>query len=146
LAVSESKLADLAIATGDPARGRAHLEKCLAARLELGQLNPGDAGVRRDLAVCLERLGIAADAMGDKAAARLAWEQELRIAEHLRRDDPRGAGGRRFVAVVHAFLASLEEEDASTHQAKALELLQNLHFEGLLDPKDAPLLTRLKWP
>jgi hypothetical protein len=144
LAVSDTKLGDVALAAGDTAGARRHFEASLAARMELARRAPGDITLKRDLGICLERIGMAAHSSGDAVGARAAWEQELKIAEGLRAAAPADPRARRFQAVVHALLATLGEADHLDHRQKAIAIFEDLASENRLTPRDAPLLARLR--
>jgi hypothetical protein len=134
----------VALAAGDAEQARRHFEASLATRMDFARRAPQDPSTKRDIAICLERLGMAASAAGDTRAARAAWEQELKIADGLRAVDPADPRTRRFQAVVHALLATLGENDHNDHRSRAVAMLEDLRREGRLPPRDAPPLERLK--
>ncbi|WP_395645739.1 hypothetical protein [Terricaulis sp.] len=111
-------------------------------RLELAERAPGAAAPARDLAVALERAGLAAQAEGDTQAARSAWEHELELVEHIFAD-PQSAEGQRFRAIIEAHLSSLGGVDAGVLRAAALARLDRLAHTGQLTDRDAALRRKL---
>lgn len=135
-------LGDAALAQKQFRTARAAFSESAAKRLELAEAAPGDAHAARDLAVALERVGVAAQSEGDRNAARAAWEHELELADRIF-DDPRNAEGQRFRAVVEAHLSQLGGVDSGVLRAAALARLDKLAQDGDLTERDAALRRKL---
>ena len=110
-------------------------------RLKLLEAAPTDRTATHALAVALERLGLAARAMGDLAAARSAWEDELALAFQLFNQDD--LEGMRFCAIVESHLASAGGMEAETHRRAALERFDTLARAGVLTEREAALRKKL---
>lgn len=135
-------LGDAALTQKQFRTARAAFNESAAKRLELAEAAHGDAHAARDLAVALERVGVAAQAEGDRNGARAAWEHELELADRIF-DDPRNPEGQRFRAVVETHLSQLGGVDAGVLRAAALARLDKLAQDGDLTERDAALRRKL---
>lgn len=142
LSAALMKCGDSSLAARNVKSTRAAYAESVDLRLRLAEAAPGDALPAYDLAVALERLGIAAAADRDPVAARAAWETELELAERLF-EDRSSAEGQRFRAIVESHLASLGGVDAAVLRAAALARFDTLARLGALTERDAALRKKL---
>ena len=96
---------------------------------------PNDHAATHALAVALERLGLAAQAVGDLRAARDAWEDELSLAFRLFEQDD--IEGMRFCAIVESHLAGAGGPDAEAHRKAALQRFDVLARANALTDREA---------
>ena len=123
------------------ASARAAFSESATLRLKLLESAQDPRAAAMALAVALERLGLAAQAMGDLAAARDAWEEELALAFRIFTDDD--LAGMRFCAIVESHLAGAGGPDAEPHRKSALERFDVLARAGVLTEREAALRKKL---
>jgi hypothetical protein len=109
--------------------------------MRLMQAAPNDRSAAYALAVALERVGLAAQARGDLAAARRAWEDELDLAHRIFADDD--IEGARFCAIVESHLATAGGADAEAHRRAALQRFDALARAGAITEREAALRKKL---
>jgi len=95
------------------------------------ELDPANAGYKRDLSVSYERLGDLLTREGERAAARRYYEQALGIRERLVELDPANAGYKIDLVV------SLTRAGTPEALERALAILRGLEQEGRLSPRHA---------
>jgi hypothetical protein len=117
-------------------------EESVAMRLRMFDRGAKDARAAQALAAALERLGLAAKAMGDAERARGAWEEELLLADHVFAD-ARSIEALRFRAIVEAHLAGVSGAGAERHRVSALKQFDELARAGALTEREAALRKRL---
>ncbi|MET0182424.1 MAG: hypothetical protein ABW199_06025 [Caulobacterales bacterium] len=127
---------------GNHQSARAILDMAFKLRLQLAEAAGETPNSLLSLAVALERLGLAAQADRDPAAARAAWEDELSLAGRIWKEPT--AEGLRFCAIVRTHLASLSGADAKDHRAAALDALDQIESVGKQTPEDARLRASLQ--
>jgi hypothetical protein len=127
--------------SGDVASARTAFSESVALRLKLMDAAPDDRVAVHALAAALERLGLAAQAMGDLSAARAAWEDELALAFRIFASDD--IEGVRFCAIVEAHLAGAGGPDAEAHRKASLERFDTLARAGVLTQREAALRKKL---
>ncbi len=142
LAATLLKFADAALVGGEAKSALAACSESAGLRLRLAEAAPGATGPARDLAVALERVGLAAAACGDAAGAREAWESELELADRVFENSD-SVEAQRFRAIVEAHLSQLGGVDSSDLRAAALARLDTLARLGALTERDAALRKRL---
>jgi hypothetical protein len=135
------KQGDAALEANESVTARAVFNESAGIRLALTEAAPDDRIATHALAVALERLGLAAKAMGDLAAARNAWEDELALAFRLFKDDD--IEGMRFCAIVESHLAGAGGADAEAHRQAALERFDVLARAAVLTDREAALRKKL---
>jgi hypothetical protein len=141
LAAALLKAGEIAMELKNAKAARSAFAESFALRLELAELGPGQLEPARDLAVALERLGLAALADDDEAGARSAWEQELALIEHIHAAaDPAGI---RFAAIAESLLANLGGKDGERHRQSARVRMAQLATLTALTEQDAALIQRL---
>jgi hypothetical protein len=109
LRVSYERLADLAVAAGDPAAARTLYDQPPAIRRRLAEVDPGNVQLQRDLNVSLGRLGRSLVAKNKPEAIRL-FAQAEGIIGHLFEIDPSNTRYHSDHAYYHARLAKLRGE------------------------------------
>jgi tetratricopeptide (TPR) repeat protein len=107
LSVSYNKLADLALAEGDPDTARRFYTDGLDIRRGLAEREPGNTGHQRDLSVSYERLADLALAEGDPDTARRFYTDGLDIRRGLAEREPGNTGYQRDLSVSYERLADL---------------------------------------
>jgi hypothetical protein len=116
----------------------------------LSAADPGDAGLRRDLAVAHEKLGDAQLAQGDPAAALQSDQDSFEIFKALSAADPGDAGRRRDMIAICLKLSVAEPPNARDYLLKAQAVLKELADSGRLTSSDrafaAEIGRRLKGP
>ncbi|MDX2276434.1 MAG: hypothetical protein NW206_13370 [Hyphomonadaceae bacterium] len=142
LAASLLKSGDRALDAGENRSAHAAFAEAANVRLHRAEARPGDAAAAYELAVALERVGIAAAALGDREGARAAWESELSLAAQIFADQD-SLDAHRFHAIIEAHLSSLGGIDAAGFRADALKRLDNIARAGALTERDALLRKRL---
>ena len=135
------KQGEAALGVSDNATARAAFSESAAVRLKLLEQAPEDRGAAHALAVALERLGLATHAIGDLAAARDAWEEELALAYRIFTDDD--IEGARFCAIVEGHLAGAGGTEAEAHRQSALARFDVLARAGVLTEREAVLRKKL---
>jgi hypothetical protein len=136
------KFGEVALDAGAHETARAAFADSTAMRLQLAEAAPGDGALAHALAVALERLGLAALAMGDIAAARGAWEDELALAERIFADE-NDTQSLRFRAIVQSHLAGAGGPHAEDHRRAALGRFDILAKAGALTEREAALRRKL---
>lgn len=136
------KHGDVALDAGETRSAHAAYAEAAQLRLRRAEARPGEAAAAYDLAVALERVGLAAAALGDREGARAAWEGELSLAAEIFAD-PQNIDAHRFRAIVEAHLSTLGGIDAAAFRADALERLDSIARAGALTDRDAALRKKL---
>jgi tetratricopeptide (TPR) repeat protein len=132
--VQHSQRADEAIAEGRPDLARAALTKSLALAKDLAAHDAMNSALRRDVSVCLNKLGKLLLAAGDPHGALPYFEEELEIAQELASRSPGDLRSRNDLAMAQenvgkALLASGKLAEASAVLGKDLTLMRELHAE-----------------
>lgn len=135
------KYGEAASAAGDHGQARAAILESLRLRIARADARKDDRGALLDVAVALERLGLAALAAGDASAARGAWHDELKLAPRIFPETNQNA--LRFAAIVRGHLAGLGGDEAGHHRKAALDALDQLAASGALTDKDQALRKQL---
>lgn len=138
------RIADVRLKAGELDSAGAAAQEALSAVRALADSRPGDSLIQRELAVALERTGVIAIGLNDKAGARRAWEEELQIASRLASHEGHEPSWQRFLAVVHVLLGNLNEPDALSHYDRALRHFEACAQAGILTPADADTRTQLR--
>jgi tetratricopeptide (TPR) repeat protein len=142
LAASLLKSGDVSFDGGELRTAHAAYAEAAALRLRRAENTPGDIGAAHELAVALERVGLAAAALGDRDGARAAWEGELSLAAQLF-PDSQSVAAHRFCAIVEAHLSTLGGLDAAGFRADALDRLDLIAQAGALTERDTALRKKL---
>jgi tetratricopeptide (TPR) repeat protein len=142
LAASLLKSGDIAYDGGEMQSAHAAYAEAANLRLRRAESAAGNVGAVHELAVALERLGLAATAIGDRDGARAAWEGELSLVGQLF-EDPESIPAHRFCAIVEAHLSTLGGLDASGFRADALDRLDLIAQAGALTERDTALRKKL---
>lgn len=137
LAAALLKQGDAELEAKNNATARTAFAESATIRLKVAQAAPKERGALHALAVALERLGLAAKAHGDLAAARQAWEDELALAFRLFERD--NIEGERFCAIVEAHLAQAGGPNAETYLRSALARFDTLARAGVITEREAAL-------
>lgn len=143
LAAALVRHGDAALAANGQRTALAAFAESAALRRSLFNEAPESSTAAHALAVALERLGLAAQAMGDRVAAQDAWSEELMLADRIFPDDDDNPEGMRFRAIVEAHLAELGGMDSDVHRRSALHRLDILAGGGGLSEAEAALRRRL---
>ncbi|HTA66612.1 MAG TPA: protein kinase [Xanthomonadaceae bacterium] len=127
---------DLALASYTKARD---------AELAIAAHDASDDTTRGDLAQSWYNIGSTQKALGDRAAAEVAYRQSLALRQSFVDQDPHAAMLRRDLAVVQADLAEVlaDPQDACRHRLISDALWQQLVTEGSAPPSDHDSLTRV---
>lgn len=142
LAASLLKSGDIAFDLKEMHSAHAAYAEAANLRLRRAESAPGQIDAVHELAVALERVGLAAAALGDRDGARAAWEGELSLAPQLFTDSE-GIPAHRFCAIVEAHLSTLGGLDASGFRADALDRLDMIARAGALTERDKMLRKKL---
>lgn len=137
LARTQLRLAEVRQKAGDMQGAQQSADQAVSGFRNLTRTRPDDGALLREFAVTLERAGGVAAALGDKAGARRAWEEELSIANRLASGQPGDPSWQRFLAVVHVMIGNLGEADAFTHYDRALRHFEQCERAGALTQEDA---------
>ena len=106
---SNCLLGDVLQAQGKLAEAQAAFAEDLRISRVLAELDPGNAGWQRDLAVAHSRVGDVLLAQGKLAEAQAAFGEYLRIYRALAELDPGNAGWQRGLAVAAWWSATMEK-------------------------------------
>ena len=118
LAVSFSKLGDLASDQGRPEEARRLFEQYNAISEKLAAANPDAEGLQRELAVSFSKLGDLARQQGRPEEARRLFEQDLAISQKLAAANPDAEGLQRDLAVSWVKLGDLENQVGHSEAAR----------------------------
>jgi len=122
---------------GDHDRARQALGESYALRTAMAKAAGRTPETLRDVAVSLERLGLARQAAGDANGAARHWEEELALADEIfPRPTPEGL---RFRAVICAHLSTLKTLHAAAYKHDALAALAGIARLDALTDRDRRL-------
>jgi hypothetical protein len=102
----------------------------------LSAAEPGDFGLRRDLAVAHEKLGDVRLAQGDMAAAPRSYRNSFEILKALSAADPGDAGRRRDMIAICLKLSIAEPPHARDYLLKAQAIVKELTDSDHLTSSD----------
>ncbi len=136
---SNCLLGDVLQAQGKLAEAQAAFAEDLRISRVLAELDPGNAGWQRDLAVAHSRVGDVLLAQGKLAEAQAAFGEYLRIYRALAELDPGNAGWQRGLAVAHSNVGDVLQEQGKLAEAQAAfaECLRISRALAELDPGNA---------
>ncbi|HYC92357.1 MAG TPA: CHAT domain-containing protein [Thermoanaerobaculia bacterium] len=142
LSVSYNKLGDLYLTLDQSDEAQEAYLKALPIHERLAQAEPNRADYQRDLSVSYNKLGSFYSDLGQDDQAREAFLKDLAIAERLARAEPDRADYQVDLAI------SLHRVGDMTHSRelldRALTILQTLHRDGRLSPRDEPRIAAVE--
>ena len=134
--VIEIELGDIETAQGNLTKAKANYEKGLKIAKTLTDMDPKNAGYKRDLSVSYNKLGDIETAQGNLANAKANYEKGLQIRETLTEMDPKNAGYKRDLAVSYEKMAQIDMPNAKTHWMTAHKIMKALSDAGQMRPAD----------
>jgi tetratricopeptide (TPR) repeat protein len=142
LSISYERMGDLYSVLGEGEQARDVYEKALAIREPLAQAEPDRAEYQRALSVAYNKMGHLYRGLGQSEQASGAFLKDLAIAERLAQAEPDRADYQLELALSleHFGLFSKNEEAL----ARAVAILSALESSGRLNPRDRPMLERLR--
>jgi tetratricopeptide (TPR) repeat protein len=142
LSVSYERTGDAYSALGEEEQARDVYEKALAIREQLAQAEPDRADYQRALSVAYNKMGHLYRVLGHREQAIGAFLKDLAIAERLAQAEPDRADYQRELAQSLGHLGLFSEDKEAL--ARALAILSALESSGRLNPRDRPMLDKLK--